>query len=163
MDGTVDLEDLFEDDVNRGVESTQRLQAASESQAEDDLAAAERAQRLNWALVLIAAGLASVVAFLAARRASRAMVRPLEQLAQAARTLAGGHLGHRVTIASPAEVREVAETFNSMAGSLQQQRDELERQAFHDALTGVPNRALSRTVPVTPSTPRRGARGARRC
>ena len=36
----------------------------------------------------------------------------------------------------------MADTFNRMAGALQEQHDQLERQAFTDSLTGIANRAL---------------------
>ena len=36
----------------------------------------------------------------------------------------------------------MADTFNRMAEALQEQHDQLERQAFTDSLTGIPNRAL---------------------
>ena len=36
----------------------------------------------------------------------------------------------------------MADTFNGMAGALQEQHGQLERQAFTDSLTGIPNRAL---------------------
>ena len=36
----------------------------------------------------------------------------------------------------------MANTFNRMAGALQEHHDQLERQAFMDPLTGIPNRSL---------------------
>ena len=69
-------------------------------------------------------------------------MRPIHRLTQAARAFGSGHLGHRVTVTSSAELQEMAETFNSMAEALQEQHRQLERQAFTDSLTGIANRAL---------------------
>jgi diguanylate cyclase (GGDEF)-like protein len=56
--------------------------------------------------------------------------------------LAAGNLDHRVAIDSTSELNEVGGTFNAMAEALERQREELERQAFTDSLTGLANRAL---------------------
>ena len=53
-----------------------------------------------------------------------------------------GKLGHRVAVTSSIELHELAATFNRMAEALQGQHRQLERQAFTDSLTGIPNRAL---------------------
>ena len=73
---------------------------------------------------------------------ARAWCKPLQQLASAARSLAAGKLGHRVAINSTSELNEVGGTFNAMAEALERQREELERHAFADSLTGLANRAL---------------------
>ena len=114
----------------------------SEQDVRDDLAAGERTEQLNWLFGLVALALALVVAALLANRLTKALVKPLEQLAWAARSLGDGHLDHRVSINSTAELNEVGGTFNAMAKALEAQRAELERHAFADTLTGLPNRAL---------------------
>ena len=92
------------------------------------------------ALVALLTSLA--VAALLARRLAAAALRPIHRLTQAARAFGSGHLGHRVTVTSSAELHEMADTFNRMAAALQEQHGQLERQAFTDSLTGIPNRAL---------------------
>ena len=116
--------------------------AGSQEEVRSELAATERAARLNWLLGLLAVAVALLIAALLATRLSRSLVRPLEQLARAARSLAAGHLGHRVAISSTSELNEVGSTFNTMAAALEEQRDELEQHAFADSLTGFANRAL---------------------
>jgi len=63
---------------------------------------------------LVAAGAAVLVALVIAGTATR----PLGRLAQAARRLAGGQLGERVSSAATAEVADLADAFNAMAASL---------------------------------------------
>jgi diguanylate cyclase (GGDEF)-like protein len=69
-------------------------------------------------------------------------LRPIHRLTAASRALGAGQLDHRVAVDSSAELQEMAETFNGMAGALQEQHGQLERQAFTDSLTGIANRAL---------------------
>jgi diguanylate cyclase (GGDEF)-like protein len=135
-------QDTFEGHMHIAASGLERLMTGSQDEVKSELAASERAARLNWLLGLSAVALALVLAAFLATRLSRSLVRPLEQLAQGARSLGAGHLGHRVEISSPAELREVGTTFNAMAEALGEQREELERHAFADSLTGLANRAL---------------------
>ena len=87
---------------------------------------------------------------------ARWIARPIAALAQTARLVHRGDLGARATLTGPREVLEVADAFNAMTDSLQAtsrtleaevaERKEMEIQmrdmAFHDALTGLPNRLL---------------------
>jgi diguanylate cyclase (GGDEF)-like protein len=139
---TVAVDDAFEGDVHSAAEGLERLLAGSQEEVARDVAAARRSARLNWLLGLSAVTVAVLLAVLLAGRLSRSLVRPLEQLARAARSLAAGDLGHRVAIDSASELNEVGGTFNTMAQALERQREELERQAFADSLTGLANRAL---------------------
>jgi len=136
------LQDTFEGHMHIAADGVKHLMAASQDVVKSELAASERAARLNWLLGLSAVAIALLLAAFLATRLSRALVRPLERLAQGARSLAAGHLGHRVSISSPAELKEVGTTFNTMAAALEQQREELEGHAFADSLTGLANRAL---------------------
>jgi diguanylate cyclase (GGDEF)-like protein len=135
-------EDTFESHMHSTADGLERLMTGSQAEVVDELAASERAARKNWMLGLSAVAVALILAALLARRLSNSLVNPLEQLAQAARSLGAGHLGHRVAINSTSELNEVGATFNSMAAALEEQRDELEQHAFRDSLTGLANRAL---------------------
>ena len=135
-------QDTFEGHMQIAANGLEQLMAGSQDEVRGELAATERAARLNWLLGLSAVVIALVMAAFLATRLSRSLVRPLEQLAQAARALAAGHLDHRVVIGSPAELQEVGTTFNTMAAAVEDQREELERHAFADSLTGLANRAL---------------------
>jgi diguanylate cyclase (GGDEF)-like protein len=139
---TVALDDAFESDVHAASEGLERLLAGSQEEVAHDLAVTKRNARLNWLLGLSAVAVAVLVTALLAGRLSRSLVRPLEQLARAARSLGAGDLSHRVAIDSAFELNEVGGTFNAMAKALERQRQELERQAFADSLTGLANRAL---------------------
>ncbi len=87
---------------------------------------------------------------------ARWIAQPIAALAATARMVHSGDLGARASVAGPREVLEVADAFNAMTASLQAtsrtleaevaERKEMEIQmrdmAFHDALTGLPNRLL---------------------
>jgi diguanylate cyclase (GGDEF)-like protein len=141
-DDTADPEDVFEDHMNAAIGGVQRLVRGAEAQLRADLSATRRTNRTQ-ALVALAALLISLgVAALLAHRLASGMLRPINRLTRAARTLGSGNLGQRVSVTSSAELHEMGETFNRMAGALQEQHDQLEQQAFTDPLTGIPNRAL---------------------
>jgi diguanylate cyclase (GGDEF)-like protein len=96
--------------------------------------------QLIWILVALATTL--LVTVLVARRLVASIRRPLAALSTSARRLGGGDLAHRVELDSFSELDQVADSFNAMATRLLQSRHELSHRAFHDSLTGVPNRAL---------------------
>jgi diguanylate cyclase (GGDEF)-like protein len=141
-DDAADPEDVFEEHVNDAIGGVERLAVGSEREIEADLAATRRLNRAQLLIALAALLISLGSAALLARRLATATLRPILRLTHAARAFGSGHLGHRVTVDSSAELQEMAQTFNRMAGALQEQHDQLERQAFTDSLTGIANRAL---------------------
>lgn len=90
------------------------------------------------AQLTVAALLAALVIWLVHKHAAR----PLHRLQRAMTEAANGDLAVR---AAPAAIREIAaasEAFNRMAGRIEQSTDRLIYRAYHDPLTGLPNRAL---------------------
>lgn len=82
------------------------------------------------------------------------LTRHLSRLAQASHTLAGGDYGVRIDARGRDEVAETARAFNAMAARVEHDITErtqaemrIERLAYHDELTGLPNRiALDRQL-----------------
>ncbi len=142
LPGSADLAYLFQTHMRTAGSGLERLLSGSQREVDGDLAGAQQEARSKWLIGLGAALAALLITGLLANRLSKSLMRPLEQLARAARTLAAGQLDHRVEINSTSELNEVGGTFNAMAEALEKQRDELERHAFADALTGLANRAL---------------------
>lgn len=68
---------------------------------------------------IVAVGFAAVAALLLARY----LTRPLRRLTDGAKAIAAGDLDHRVDVAGPGEVEDLADAFNDMAGSLQMGED----------------------------------------
>ena len=141
-DNAEDPEDVFEDRMNRAIGGVERLVHSSQKEIEADLTDTRDLQRTQGLVALLALLASVAIAAFLLRRLTGAMLRPIHRLTRAARAFGSGHLGHRVAISSSAELHEMANTFNRMAGTLQEHHDQLERQAFLDPLTGIPNRSL---------------------
>jgi diguanylate cyclase (GGDEF)-like protein len=98
--------------------------------------------------LLVAVGVATYLA--------SSITRPVQALVRATRAIQGGQLGFTLELRDRTELGELAEHFNSMSGALRdgyatlqgeiEERKRAEERllydAFHDALTGLPNRAL---------------------
>lgn len=103
--------------------------------------AMQQFRRVELTLVtLFLAGL--IVSVVAGLRIARAVSRPLLVLAEGARRLEKGDYAHRVSLAQQDEVGQLAVAFNSMAQGISEREEQLTYQAYHDGLTGLPNRAL---------------------
>ena len=104
-------------------------------------AAAERVQRLIPRVVLGALILTLVIGALSARRLSRRIVVPLQNLRSAAIKMRDGDLQTTVNVgAAGVELYDLALAMNDLASSLHTSHGLLREQAQTDALTGLPNR-----------------------
>jgi diguanylate cyclase (GGDEF)-like protein len=96
-------------------------------------------------LVIIAAAVVTILTILISMGLlQRAALDPLTELTLQVRRIRQDQtqLGRRVAVGGNAEVYELAEGFNEMTSKLREMYESLERMAFMDALTKLPNRAL---------------------
>ncbi len=103
------------------------------------------AQRRFQQLALWVAGwslLAVVLAVVLALRTTRSVVAPLAQLEAAALRIAAGDYRHPVLATSAEEVDRVAQALATMTGAIAAREREIERLAFRDPLTNLPNRTF---------------------
>ncbi len=133
-------------------------QMAIQASARVDEQTTEAMERFDEARAILTVSIVVtfVVALLVAAMLARSITRPIDQLVKATRAIAGGDLGFSMSLSDRTEFGELAEHFNSMSVALRdgyralqteiEERKHVEAQllydAFHDALTGLPNRAL---------------------
>jgi len=96
------------------------------------------------AKVLIIVAIALGLAIASARLVANSVTRPLRQLADAARRIAGGFYGEQIAMARRDEFGLVAHAFNDMQEGIAQREARIVHQAQHDGLTGLPNRLALR-------------------
>ncbi|MBL8201115.1 MAG: EAL domain-containing protein [Chromatiales bacterium] len=96
------------------------------------------------AKVLVIVAIALALAIGAARLVASSVTRPLRQLADAARRIAGGFYGEPVAMTRQDEFGLVSHAFNEMQDGIAQREARIVHQARHDGLTGLPNRLALR-------------------
>jgi diguanylate cyclase (GGDEF)-like protein len=104
-------------------------------------AAMEREQRFER-LIAVSLGFGVAAVLLVSGLLSRSINRPLKELRVGAENFSAGHLDYRIPIRRHDEFGEALAMFNSLAAAVDAGQESLEHQAFHDTLTGLPNRAL---------------------
>jgi HAMP domain-containing protein len=83
--------------------------------------------------------LAAALAFGALRSL---ILNPLENLRRATSAISDGHLAVNLSVDRKDEIGDLAKSFEEMGRSLQRSNDQIHRLAYHDGLTGLPNRLL---------------------
>jgi len=73
---------------------------------------------------------------------SRKITSPVAHLKAATQEIAKGNFDTPITIETTDEIADLASAFDYMRHSLRTYRDQLVHDAFHDVLTGLPNRSL---------------------
>jgi diguanylate cyclase (GGDEF)-like protein len=129
----------FYDAVDDTADALEEFDAFAFEELEEEIAREERLERLA---LLVAAGLllvGLVVATVISVRLTRSIVQPLSDHG---RDDEADELTVRSRLDREDELGELGRSFDAMAERLEASRDELRHQAFHDALTGLPNRAL---------------------
>lgn len=101
----------------------------------------QRAEGLG-VLLLALLGTSAFAAGLLAHRLNRFIVGPLGDLQRAAARVGEEDFATPVPVRGDDELGDVATAFNGMMERLNQSRSDLLHQAFHDTLSGLPNREL---------------------
>ena len=110
-----------------------RRQVTQVLTAENNLASARvssATSQANRAIVfgLAALGISVLLVLLFGLELSRAVAHPVRRVSEAAKDVAGGDLSVRLPEQGPAEVHDLAASFNEMAASLERSKHELEEQ-----------------------------------
>lgn len=72
----------------------------------------------------------------------RLVLKPIQQLGQVSREIGEGNLEPVIAVSSNDELGELASSFREMAAQLKRSNESVSYLAYHDGLTGLPNRAM---------------------
>ena len=95
---------------------------------------------LRTTLVWVVLGTVALMVFVLLIAISFLMTQPLKQLMVAVREIGKGNLMPKISLSSKDELGQLALSFQKMADNLEKSRLNIERLAYNDSLTGLPNR-----------------------
>ncbi len=107
-----------------------------------EIAAAQQRFEQLTLLVALLSSLAVALGVLLALSTTRSVTGPMRQLEAAAQRIAAGDYQARPPSCSTDEVNRVGQALSVMAEAIAQREQEIERLAFRDPLTGLPNRSF---------------------
>lgn len=93
-------------------------------------------QIFSFSMVILIAAVIAAIFF------ARGVTKPLRILAQGAKRIGRGDYVLPIVVDQQDELGQLAHTFNDMQSAIARREDQITYQASHDALTGLPNRAL---------------------
>jgi diguanylate cyclase (GGDEF)-like protein len=134
--------DPFHDGVDEAAALLADQYALNVHEVGDEISALRAHERAQLYASLVILFLGCVLGGVLSRRVYRSVTAPLKALEDATAHLGREDLSHRVEVHGNDELARVGSAFNAMADKLQLSREELQHQALHDPLTGLPNRAL---------------------
>ncbi|MGD0281457.1 MAG: EAL domain-containing protein [Dissulfurispiraceae bacterium] len=70
------------------------------------------------------------------------VTKPVRILAEAAHAIEGGDYRHTVSLSQQDELGSLASAFNHMTSAISKREEQIKYQAYHDNLTGLPNRSF---------------------
>ena len=130
----------FHIQLAESVDALSALTVAVNDEVGTHVDAVERNGRIFLALLMIVIVFSALVSFVLAQRLHRSLYRPLLALEEGARRIGRGEVTYRVDVAGPPELDRVAIAFNEMTESVEKANERLRYQAFHEVVTGFPNR-----------------------
>ncbi len=92
-------------------------------------------------VMLAVSSSALVLAIMVAVLLGRSATRPIDKLVAAARRIEGGQYKEPIAVSGSEEFRRLAGTLNAMQERVAEREAHIRHQAFHDPLTGLPNRS----------------------
>ena len=115
------------------------LRDRTRQRMENDLALLAREGRSTMWTAVAVAYIVAVISFAGARMMLGKVVKPLEDLARAAESIAAGDYSARAPIAGDREIAQLGQSFNEMASRIAATVDATEQRARTDELTSMPN------------------------